>query len=191
MTKKDNVINNKQIKFITKASIVHNNFYKYDKVIYIHSTAKVIITCPEHGDFEQRPADHLQKHGCPKCGGYERLTTETFITKASTVHNNFYKYDKVIFTNSNKNVIITCPEHGDFEQRASSHLCGRGCPKCFACRISKKVYSPELDIIFNSEIDAAKYINSYQSLISMCLRGKYKSAGKHPETGCKLTWKYI
>jgi len=27
-------------------------------------------------------------------------------------------------------LIITCPEHGEFEQSPNSHLSGRGCPIC-------------------------------------------------------------
>lgn len=53
--------------FINKANIVHNNFYNYDKVVYIKNSIKVIITCLVHGDFEQTPDKHLQGRGCPKC----------------------------------------------------------------------------------------------------------------------------
>lgn len=53
--------------FIEKANKVHNNFYNYDKVEYILSNKKVIITCPIHGDFEQTPNHHLNGEGCPIC----------------------------------------------------------------------------------------------------------------------------
>jgi hypothetical protein len=35
--------------------------YSYDKVIYVTKDAKVIITCPDHGDFSQSPDHHLIK----------------------------------------------------------------------------------------------------------------------------------
>ncbi len=42
--------------------------YNYSKTNYINAKTKVIITCPEHGDFLQNPDNHLRKHyGCPKC----------------------------------------------------------------------------------------------------------------------------
>jgi len=53
--------------FIESANQKHNNKYNYDKVCYINTNTKVIITCPVHGDFEQNPADHLKGNGCPRC----------------------------------------------------------------------------------------------------------------------------
>lgn len=53
--------------FIEKAKQVHGDKYDYSKVKYINNITKVIIICPEHGEFEQIPAGHLKGHGCPKC----------------------------------------------------------------------------------------------------------------------------
>ncbi|MBR6515513.1 MAG: hypothetical protein IKT40_01520 [Bacilli bacterium] len=54
--------------FIKMANSVHNNFYSYDKFVYVNAKTKGIITCPIHGDFEQSPDVHLnRKHSCPKC----------------------------------------------------------------------------------------------------------------------------
>jgi len=54
--------------FIEKANIIHNNEYDYSKVVYKRSDIKVTITCHKHGDFEQRPQDHLNNsNGCPIC----------------------------------------------------------------------------------------------------------------------------
>lgn len=53
--------------FIKKAKKVHGDKYDYSKVNYTKSQEKVIIICPEHGEFEQRPNDHLRGKGCPKC----------------------------------------------------------------------------------------------------------------------------
>ena len=55
-------------KFINLATEIHNNKYDYSKVEYVNSTTKVCIICPEHGEFWQRPTDHLHGHECPKCG---------------------------------------------------------------------------------------------------------------------------
>jgi len=53
--------------FINKASHVHGNKYNYDSVDYVHSRLKVDIDCPVHGIFKQRPHDHENGRGCPKC----------------------------------------------------------------------------------------------------------------------------
>ena len=56
-----------QIEFIDQANSVYDNFYNYDKVVYVNDKTNVIITCPVHADFPQRPGVHL-KNGCKKCG---------------------------------------------------------------------------------------------------------------------------
>ena len=45
---------------------------------------------------------------------------------------------------------------------------------------------------FNSIKDAAIYCNLKNSgNITSCCKGKRKSAGKHPQTGEKLVWRYL
>ena len=53
--------------FIKKANEVHYGKYDYSKVEYINANTKVCIKCPEHGEFEQTPDNHLHGCGCPKC----------------------------------------------------------------------------------------------------------------------------
>ena len=117
--------------FVEKARAIHGDKYDYSKVEYINAKSKVIIICPEHGEFEQAAGGHLQGKGCPKCaGGGTGLTTEDFINKAKTVHGDKYDYSKVEYVNTHQEVCIICPEHGEFMQEPANHLSGRGCPKC-------------------------------------------------------------
>lgn len=53
--------------FVNRAIGTHGDRYGYEKVVYIGSIKKVIITCHTHGDFQQTPDNHLKGHGCPKC----------------------------------------------------------------------------------------------------------------------------
>ena len=53
--------------FIEKSNVVHCNKYEYDKVIMVNNRTHVVITCKEHGDWLQRPDNHLSGYGCPKC----------------------------------------------------------------------------------------------------------------------------
>jgi hypothetical protein len=62
--------------------------------------------------------------------GSRRLTTAEFITKAHAVHGDKYLYDKTVYVRTNEKAIITCPEHNDFLQRPTNHLCGDGCRAC-------------------------------------------------------------
>ena len=73
--------------FIEKAKQIHNNRYDYSKVKYISQQYKITIICPEHGEFEQLPGNHLTGQGCPKCAHlksqvklYEQLK-ETFLNE--------------------------------------------------------------------------------------------------------------
>lgn len=55
---------------------------------------------------------------------------ETFVQRASEVHDNKYTYDLFDYKSSREKSTITCPEHGNFEQDAFNHLQGKGCQKC-------------------------------------------------------------
>jgi Zn finger protein HypA/HybF involved in hydrogenase expression len=117
--------------FIAKAKEVHGDRYDYSKTIYTTARNKVIITCKEHGDFEQKAIMHTsQKQGCPICGGMYGKTTEEFIRDAKKVHGDKYSYFKTKYIGALDKVTITCPKHGDFQQQASNHLCKSGCPSC-------------------------------------------------------------
>jgi len=54
--------------FVKKARSVHGDKYDYSKAEYKGNTEKVCIICPEHGEFWQSAANHLNGRGCPKCG---------------------------------------------------------------------------------------------------------------------------
>ena len=58
---------------------------------------------------------------------------------------------------------------------------------------SKKVYSPELDMYFDSATKASKFVNTSIGNICACCNEdpRHKHAGRHPETGELLTWVYV
>lgn len=115
--------------FIKKAAELHNCRYGYSKVVYKSSMDKVIIICPEHGEFEMTPMCHLLGQGCPKCSR-RGLSLSELINEFKKVHGDKYNYDKVILGKLNDKAVMTCPKHGDFLQSPTKHLRGQGCPKC-------------------------------------------------------------
>ena len=132
--------------FIAEARKVHGDKYDYSKVEYVNTKTEIVITCLEHGDFEQRPDVHLLHSGCPRCAIEEkRRTTEQFITKAKEVHGDKYDYSKVQYVGGRFKVIIICPDHGDFEQLASNHLRGQGCSQCAENLISEPIFRKILE----------------------------------------------
>ena len=121
--------------FVSKANEKHNNFYDYSNVNYVDSTTEIIINCPEHGEFKQKPSVHLMGSICPECAKINRIekstkTTEEFINQAISIHGNKYNYSKVDYKRGDIPVTIICPEHGEFTQKPVNHLDGCGCQKC-------------------------------------------------------------
>jgi hypothetical protein len=53
--------------FIERATTIHGLVYDYSIVDYKNNLTKVNILCKKHGVFQQRPGDHINGQGCPKC----------------------------------------------------------------------------------------------------------------------------
>jgi hypothetical protein len=149
--------------FVNRAREIHSNKYNYDEVVYEKSSSPVKIGCPVHGIFEMRPECHVaQKQGCPKCGVIKRAkacvySSEQFVEKARMVHGDIYDYSLVDYRSSQDRVTIICQKHGEFEQVASSHASGHGCPKCFEEIRGKSVVIP-----FEEFVDRANVIHNNQ-----------------------------
>ena len=121
--------------FVKKAREVHGDKYTYDEFEYVNAIAKSNIICPKHGTFSQSANTHLRGHGCPKCSKESvskvgKLTFEVFEQRAQAKHSEKYTYIPTELVNNRTKVKIICPIHGEFEQRASLHLIGQGCPQC-------------------------------------------------------------
>lgn len=134
--------------FIKRARVIHNNKYDYSKVDYKASKEKVLIICPEHGEFLQTPDSHLKGHSCLKCSKVYRYNSNEWIEKAKAVHRYKYDYSEVVYVNNTTKVRIICKEHGEFEQTPANHIKGKNCPKCtghfldknFFLEKAKKIY---------------------------------------------------
>lgn len=124
--------------FIARAIFVHCDKYDYSKANYVNSRTKVCIICPKHGEFWQRPNDHLKGKGCYACFGKKKYTTEKFIARAKKIHGDKYDYSLVNYRNLNQKITIGCPIHGWFEQSAGNHLNGQGCRKCASAKNDAK-----------------------------------------------------
>lgn len=143
--------------FVMRAKAVHGDKYDYTKTIYKNNKFKITVICPIHGEFEQTPLNHLRGSGCRKCGfdlvhDKNRVLVDDFIKKAKEVHGDKYDYSKVVYKSSRENVCIICPEHGEFWQTPSNHLCGRGCRKCGLIRRSAERRKKSVDDVVNKNI---------------------------------------
>lgn len=198
----DKEINNKRtIKgFENFKKFSNTTNYIYDKVIYVNSNEKVIITCSEHGDFEQTPSNHKQGQGCPKCKfkmliNLHSLTTEEFVKKANKVHQNFYGYSKTDYTDYKTKISISCPIHGVFKQKPSEHLAGKGCQKCGINKnpannpFTKDKFVERANIVHDNKYDYtnSQYIKMQVKLTIVCpIHGTFeqKAANHIQGQGC-------
>lgn len=167
--------------WIVSARKIHGDKYDYSKVKYVNNATKVCIICKEHGEFWQKPNNHNNGQGCPKCG-FEKncenktLTKEEFIKKAKEVHYNKYEYTKVNYISTQTKVCIICPEHGEFWQTPNSHTQGHGCPKCRneatgeRCRLSKEDFIKKANEIHHGRYDyhKVKYKNNSTKVCITC-----------------------
>jgi len=121
--------------FVERCKEIHGDKYTYEKVNYVDSHTKIIVTCKKHGDFETLPYRLLNGSGCPKCKSeeaHERYSKGTlkFIEEAKRIHGDLYDYSLCDYYNTHTKVTIICREHGAVEVCAGEHLQGCGCPLC-------------------------------------------------------------
>lgn len=188
--------------FVEKANKTHNNKYDYSQVVYFNGRSPVTIICPEHGPFQQVPAAHIHGKGCPLCryknvSKAKRFTVDKFIEKAREVHGDKYDYSKVRFNSMHDYVTIVCPLHGEFTQKAYSHLQKHGCPMCSRSKsnVLRKITTKEfIDIskkIHNNKYDYSEsvYVNSKSKVKIICpIHGEFfQNASNHMKgSGCPI-----
>jgi hypothetical protein len=167
--------------FIEKAKQVHGDKYDYSKVEYECSKKNVCIICPEHGEFWQKPANHLSGQGCPICGCIQisrkkRKKLNVFLEEAKKIHGDKYDYSKVEYINDSTKVCIICPVHGEFWQTPKQHLKGCECRKCANAitainrRKTLENFVKDAKKIHGDRYDYSKveYKNSYKRVCIIC-----------------------
>jgi hypothetical protein len=158
--------------FILESIKIHGDKYDYSLVDYKKSGEKVVIICRKHGPFEQRANNHLIGRGCYLCKNTKLYNSKKFIKLSSKVHNNKYDYKKTIYNGSHNKVIITCKEHGDFNQLPTNHLSGKGCLKCSteSTRLMINDFIDRSNIIheFKYDYNLSEYKNSRTKILIFC-----------------------
>lgn len=125
--------------FIQKCQERHQGKYNYDLTIYTGSKNKITIICSIHGKFCQIADDHVQGHGCSKCGISKisdklKMSFQEFVAKANEIHNKYHYFEQDYSQHSIENMRIFCSIHGEFWQRRDVHLNGHGCQACANCK---------------------------------------------------------
>lgn len=168
-----------QESFIEKANLVHSNFYDYSKVNYIDIVSKILIICPIHGEFTQKPSNHLFGQGCPECGKIKAkksksLTQKQFEEKVYSIHGNKYDLSKSIYENNRTKVDVICGIHGLFKISPENLMKGMHCKKC-SCS--------------NLLIDETNYIKRINHLLSdsiSIVSGSYSGMNNSIQFDCSI-----
>jgi len=184
--------------FEVKSRLLHGDTYDYSKVDYKTAHVKVDIVCKIHGVFSQSPNHHLAGDGCPDCGNnriseVQKFSKEDFISRAVSVHGDYYNYVLVDYKTAKIPVKIICPEHGIFEQVPDSHTnAGQRCPAC------SNVYKYNTESFIERAIDThsglygyskVEYVNAHADVVITCkTHGDFKqSPNNHVRgQGCPL-----
>ena len=130
---------------VTKGRQRHGDKYTYTAWEGVRKTTDLVpITCRKHGDFLFPAHNHLRGTGCPACtrdlrGSKLAMKYEQFVLKAAQVHGGLYKYPAwTVGENANSNIKIVCQIHGEFKQKGTNHLYGKGCVECGRAAAAEK-----------------------------------------------------
>ncbi len=174
-----------QSEVIADFQAAHGSRYDYSKVVYVNAKTKVVIGCPEHGDFEQLTNDHRRGRGCPRCFGMGKTHAE-HIAEFQAVHGDRYDYSKVVYVNNSTKVIIDCPEHGGFEQLPSHHKLGHGCPKCAGLKREQHEHVADFQSVHGDRYDYSKvvYVNTGTKVVISCeIHGDFEQTPHSHKSG--------
>jgi hypothetical protein len=187
--------------FIQRALEIHGTKYDYSHVEYVETYTPVIIICVDHGQFSQKPRNHLRGKGCEKCGKESasnklRSTTDEFIQKATLIHGTRYDYTKVEYINLETPIIIICSKHGQFPQTPCTHLAKSGCTKCAREECVIKFRSNTNDFIQRAkaihgdtyDYSKVEYVDLRTKIVILCkIHGKFLQSPDNHLAGSKCT----
>ena len=149
--------------FVEKSKVVWgSDRFGYDKCVYTGTNNTVIL-------YDNKRLKYIEQAAKSHLNGYEvvKYSSDDFVNVSNLIHDYKYTYENIIYEgNVHTRLDITCPEHGDFNQMASSHLNAFSkCPKC-----SRK--DPES--IINNFLKKQKIDDSRQHKYFDCMNNGYE-----------------
>ncbi len=105
-----------------------------------------------------------------------KITTDMFIERANQIHDFKYSYKRTLYIRGRDKVLIICPKHGEFSQKASHHLEGFGCKQCAnekggdRCRLDTEGFIKRAQDVHGDTYDYSKvvYKQSKDKVIITC-----------------------
>ncbi len=144
--------------------------------IYKNYSKKVWIKCECGYEFETKPNNIVNGKWCKKCGYVSIAQThmmkfDEFIERSIQLHGEKYDYSKVKLNGVDREILIICKDHGEFEQTPYNHLTSYGCNKCARLiaadkrRLTKEEFETRSHKIHNNKYDYSKII--YKGYITL------------------------
>lgn len=148
--------------FVRRSKDKFGDKFDYSETEYVDMDTNLTLICRQNGRFLVTPRSHFsctsgynlefrQKyvgeipnssqdlHNKPAMvKNWKPASLEHFVARSKEAHGEKYLYHKVEYSSNKRNVMITCPIHGDFLQHPHNHYSGSGCPKCFAAKGASK-----------------------------------------------------
>lgn len=148
---------------------LHGDKFDYSQSDF-YGGKRTKVHCVKHDFwFTTTSQRHQTKNGgCKHCVKDDQRTfnlvdQDEIIKRFREVHGEKYDYSKVVYTGSSKKVKIVCPEHGEFLQKPSNHLNGKGCQTCSESKAETRVrvFLENHNIAFEREQTYAELIDKY------------------------------
>jgi hypothetical protein len=120
-----------------------------------------------------------------------KFNNQTFIERCKEIHGDAYDYSILEFKRLRDPVLIICKKHGEFTQRAQSHIMGSGCKICYnnSRNPTYEQFINKANLIHNSRYSYIEYNSMKKKATIACsTHGDFKQmAYKHLlGQGCPL-----
>lgn len=166
--------------FIRKAVNIHGEKYNYVNVVYVNAHTKVAISCPQHGEFYQKPNNHLSGKGCEPCAFEYRARTKSdrvssveFLRRAMEVHGEKFQYNLEEYLRYDFKITMICPKQHEFKQSPEAHVrLKQGCPFCKESKgeslIQELLRKHNIDFVREYILPETKYTFRYDFFLPTC-----------------------
>ena len=154
-----------QDQFLSEANNLCGDKFNFDKVIYVNSHSKIIISCKQHGDFLITPSQLLSGKGCPNCKN--RYSNEEFTLECIKRHGSRFNYSLTKYIDSNTPIELQCIKGHLLKRTPSYHL--RTGLDCEICKNTKK-FIDNANRIHNSfyDLSLVNFINVRTPIDILC-----------------------
>lgn len=149
--------------WIKKAIEAHGDKYDYTETVYINSSTKLSIICPEHGHFKQYPANHLNSKGCYTCGRKTAISKYVLYTKEEILE-----------------AAKSCSDRGEFQRKY---------PKLYMASVNRGLYE-EACTNMKDSYNKVKTTEKFKMEVYNLVENDYDVLGDYVNRHTKIKFKH-